>query len=120
MDKYVLLFLLNIPFVLFGMLKATMVYRTKKVDGRTYVVRMAFWVLVLLVLIFAHGIYNYLYDHGLTDSTPLSLPDVVLATGVMLAFSLCVRLYAKVDEMDKRVSDLHEKLSIYTSKQSKK
>jgi len=51
----------------------------------------------------------------LTDSTPLSLPDVVLATGVMLAFSLCIRLYSKFDAMDKRLSDLHEKLSINSS-----
>jgi hypothetical protein len=115
MDKYVLLFILNIPFVIFGVLKAVMVYRTKSVDRLTFVLRMLFWLLILLVLIFAHGIYNYLYDHGLTDSTPLSLPDVVLATGVMICLSLCVRLYSKVDAMDKRISDLHEKLSIYTS-----
>jgi hypothetical protein len=115
MDKYVLLFLLNIPFVIFGYLKAVMLYRTKNTDVVTFLLRLAFWTLILLVLIFAHGIYNYLFDHNLTDSTPLSLPDVVLATGVMLAFSLCVRLYSKVDAMDKRISDLHEKLSIYTS-----
>jgi len=117
MDKYVLLFILNVPFVIFGVLKAVMVYRTKSVDRLTFALRMLFWLLILLVLIFSHGIYNYLFDHGLTDSTPLSLPDVVLATGVMICLSLCVRLYSKVDAMDKRISDLHEKLSIYTSKE---
>ncbi|MBX4197075.1 hypothetical protein KW801_00780 [Candidatus Saccharibacteria bacterium] len=119
MDKYVLLFLLNLPFVIFGLLKAVMVYRTKNVDLLTFILRLSFWILILLVLVFAHGIYNYLYDHGLTDSTPLSLPDVVLATGVMLVFSLCVRLYAKVDALDKRISDLHEKLSVYVSENPK-
>jgi hypothetical protein len=115
MDKYVLLFILNVPFVIFGYLKTVMLYRTKNTDRLTFILRFVFWTLILLVLVFSHNIYNYLYDHGLTDSTPLSLPDVVLATGVMLAFSLCVRLYSKVDAMDKRLSDLHEKLSINSS-----
>jgi hypothetical protein len=74
---------------------------------------------IFFILIFAHSIYDYLFAHGLTDSSPLSLPDVVLATGVMLAVSLCVRLYAKVDAMEKRISDLHEKLSIYISENIK-
>lgn len=115
MDKYVLLFILNVPFVIFGYLKTVMLYRTKNTDRLTFILRLVFWSLILSVLFFSHNIYNYLYDHGLTDSTPLSLPDVVLATGVMLAFSLCVRLYSKVDAMDKRISDLHEKLSINKS-----
>jgi hypothetical protein len=119
MDKYVLLFILNIPFVLFGYLKTAMLYRTKNTDNLTFVLRMLFWTAILLVLVFSHGIYNYLYDHGLTDSTPLSLPDVVLATGIMVCLSLCVRLYSKVDAMDKRISDLHEKLSVYISDNSK-
>jgi hypothetical protein len=115
MDKYQLLFILNVPFVFFGVLKAVMVYKTKSVDRLTFILRVLFWVLILLVLILARGIYDYLFTHGLTDSTPLSLPDVVLATGVMLCFSLTVRAYSKMDAMDKRLSDLHEKLSILNS-----
>jgi hypothetical protein len=120
MDKYQLLFLLNIPFVIFGLLKALMSYRTRSIDRLTFYLRLLFWVGILLILVFAHSIYDYLFRHGLTDSSPLSLPDVVLATGVMLAVSLCVRLYAKVDIMDKRISDLHEKLSIYISENTKR
>jgi hypothetical protein len=119
-DKYELLFILNVPFVIFGMLKALIGYRTNKIDGLTFILRMLFWSAILFVLIFAEGIYNYLFDHGLTDSTPLSLPDVVLATGVMLVFSLSVGLHAKFDAMDKRISDLHEKLSIYISNETKR
>jgi len=115
MDKYQLLFVLNIPFVIFGLLKALMAYRTRSLDRLTFGLRVLFWIAVFLLLIFAHSIYDYLFRHGLTDSSPLSLPDVVLATGMMLCLSLCVRLYAKTDAMDKRLSDLHEKLSIMTS-----
>lgn len=120
MSKYELLFILNVPFVIFGLLKALMSYRTDKIDGLTFTLRVFFWTLILFVLIFAQEIYNYLFSHGLTDSTPLSLPDVVLATGLMLVFSLSIRLYSKFDAMDKRISDLHEKLSIYVSENPKR
>jgi len=115
MDKYELLFILNVPFVFFGVLKTIMAYRTKISSWPAFLLRLLFWLLILLVLIFAGPIYNYLYRHGLTDSTPLSIADVVLTTGVMVCLSLCLRLYGKIDKMDKRLSDLHEKLSIYIS-----
>jgi hypothetical protein len=115
MDKYQLLFVLNIGFVFFGFLKALMAYRTRSVDRLTFLFRTIFWAIILLVLIFAHPIYDYLFRHNLTDSSPLSLPDVVLATGVMLCLSLCIRLYSKVETLDKRLSDIHEKLSIQSS-----
>lgn len=115
MDKYVLLFALNVLFVFFGLLKAIMLYRTKSVDRVTFALRVLFWISILLILIFAHPIYDYAYSHNWTDSSPLSLPDVVLATGFLLSLSLCVKLYAKVDVMDKRISDLHQEISILRS-----
>lgn len=115
MDKYLLLFVLNVPFVIFGVLKAVMAYRTKSVDRLTFLLRMLFWAVILAILVFAQPIYNYGFSHGWTDSSPLSLFDVVLATGFMLCLSLSIKLYAKVDAMDKRLSDLHERLSILLS-----
>src|SRR6185312_15794990 len=116
MSKYELLLLLNLPFVIFGLLKALMAYRTKLIDGLTFSLRVLFWLIILAGLIFAEPIYTYLYNHGLTDSSPLSLPDVVLATGLILCLSLCFSAYSKIDAMEKRFSDLHEKISVLASK----
>lgn len=115
MDKYTILLLLNLPFVLFGILKVVMLYRTKSLSRGGFIVRLVFWLIILGGLVFAHGLYNYLNSHGLTDSTPLSLADVVLTTGVTLCLTLSFRLYAKNDALEKRLSDLHEKLSVLTS-----
>lgn len=115
MDKYTLLLLLNLPFVVFGYLKTTMAYRTHHIRRNTFALRFLFWSLILLGLIFAEEIYDYAFSHNWTDSTPLSLPDVVLATGVMLGLFLSIRAHAKIDSMEKRLSDLHEKLSVYIS-----
>ena len=115
MDKYLLLFLLNLPFVVFGLLKAVMSYRTKQLNRNTLIIRIIFWLIILAGLIFAEYIYEYLFQSGLTDSTPLSIPDVILTTGVMTCLFLSIRLFSKVDGIEKRLTDLHEKISVLTS-----
>jgi hypothetical protein len=120
MDKYTLLLILNLPFIFFGAYKALMLYRTSKIDRISFFVRFTFWVIVLFGLIFAKKIYDYLTARGLTDSTPLSLPDVVLVTGVVTAIFMCFRLYAKIDALESRLSQLNEKMSVIVSTESNK
>ena len=115
MNKYVLLLVLNLPFVFLGFYKVLMLFRTKKIGKIHFIFRLSFWVGVLLALASAELIYEYLYDHGLTDSTPLSIADVLLVTGVMACLTLILRLYSKLDKLENRVSLLHEKLSIILS-----
>lgn len=115
MNKYLLLLLLNTPFVFFGLVKSMALYRTHKISRISLIFRLLVWLSVFIVLLFSQKIYTFLLSHNLTDSSPLSLPDVVLATGMVLSLSLCLRLYARIDTLEKKVSDLHEVLSIITS-----
>ncbi len=115
MDKYVLLVVLNLPFVIFGFIRALVMYRIGSLQRIGFVVRLLFWSFVLCGLVFAEPIYNFLFMNNLTDTTPLSLADVLLVTGVIFTLSLCLRLYARIDTLEKRVSDLHENLSITIS-----
>lgn len=80
--------------------------------------RISFWVAILLGLVFAEDIYRLLFQNNLTDTTPLSLADVLLVTGVMLTLSMCISLYSKNEFLERRLSDLHEELSIYISKRN--
>ena len=116
MDKYTILILLNTPFVIFGVIKAFVMYKEQIIQRFGLLIRIIFWVMIFCGLIFAQSLYNFLFSNHLTDTTPLSLADVILVTGVMLSLSLCIRLYAKIDTLEKRVSDLHEEISILLSK----
>lgn len=120
MDKYTLLIILNLPFVIFGLIKAFVMYKEGTVRRVGLFNRLLFWGIILAGLVFAETLYNFLFSNQLTDTTPLSLADVVLVTGIMLALSLCIRLYAKIDILERKVSDLHEELSITLSRDSKK
>ncbi len=115
MDKYTLLIILNLPFVIFGLIKAIVTYKQNTIPRLGLVLRICFWLLILSGLVFAKQGYHWLIQHHLTDSTPLSIADVLLVTGVLLCLILITRLYAKLDMMDRRFTDLHEKLSIHKS-----
>jgi hypothetical protein len=119
MDKYTLLLILNLPFVVFGFIKAAVSYKQEIVGRMGLIIRFGFWFAILMGLVFAQSIYTYLAENKLTDSGPLSLPDVILVTGVIFSLFLIIRLYSKVELLEKKLTDLHEKLSITLSETKK-
>ncbi len=115
MDKYALLILFNAPFVIFGLLRALVMYNTGSLQRTGLIVRFIFWAFISLGLVFAEAIYNFLIRNNLTDTAPLSLPDVALVTGVVFCLSLCLRIYTRIELLERRVSELHENLSVRLS-----
>lgn len=115
MDKYTILILLNAPFVLFGVIKAIGAFRKGNLSPASLLVRLGFWLCVAMGLVFAEEIYYFLVVRGLTDSTPLSIADVILVTGISFCLFLIIRLYSKIEAQERRLADLHEKISIKLS-----
>lgn len=120
MSKYTLLIILNIPFVLFGLLKAYTMLKSGVLGRVGFGARLLFWAFVALGIVFAKQVYNFLQSNDLTDSQPMSLADVVLVTGVIFCLFLCMRLYSRLEAMERRATDLHQKLSIMVSEMDKK
>jgi hypothetical protein len=115
MDKYTLLLIFNLPFVIFGIVRAVVMHKEGLVQRFGFLIRLVFWGIVLFGLVFAEEIYSFLSRNNLSDTSPLSLAEVVLTTGFLLCFTLCVRLYGKTEALEKRLSDLHEEVSIENS-----
>ncbi len=120
MFKYIFLATFTLPFVLYGLLKAIHSYRTGRVGPLSLTIRLIFWIAIGSGILFAKNIYELLSIQGLTDSLPLSLADVVLSIGVMFSLFLILRLYSRLDEAEKRASDLHETLSVHLSRDDEK
>lgn len=112
MLKYYLLVILNTPFIIFGMLRALRLYNQKAITKLRLVAAFTLWTAVFLGLVFAQPLYEALAQSGLTDSTPLSLFDVVQITGIILALFLVTRLYGKIDNLETRLNQLNRELSI--------
>lgn len=116
MSRYLLLFLLNLPFILAALLSATTQYKLRRTSKQRFVAQLILWSVVLISLISAKPIYDWLFTNNLTQTEPLSLFDVVQITAIVIVYYIANRTRAKVETLERRVQDLHQELSIRLSK----
>ena len=112
MSRYLLLVLLNLPLISIGILGAITQYKMRKNSGRRFVGHLMVWLAILIGLILAQPIYEWLYNHELTQTEPLSLFDVVQITAIVITFYFVNRARMKVETLERRLHDLHQELSI--------
>ncbi len=98
MDKYALLVVLNLPFVVFGYIKTAMMLHTGAIRRFGFVIRALFWTVILAGLLFARQLYDFLAREGLSDTSPLSIADVVLVTGFIFCLSYLLTV-SRVDQI---------------------
>jgi hypothetical protein len=109
------LLLLNLPFIIAGIMSALVAYKLRKLSRRKFIFQTVLWLLVLLGLVLAYPIYTFLFSNNLTNTEPLSLFDVIQITGIVLLFFLVNRARSKLDTLERQVHDLHRELSIRLS-----
>lgn len=115
MSRYLLLFLLNLPFILMAVLSQITLYKLGRSSKRRLYVQLSIWALITIGLLCAAPLYSWLLSQGLTDTDSLSLFDVVQITAIVMLFYLANRSRTKLDALEKRVQDLHQELSIRLS-----
>jgi len=116
MSRYLLLFLLNLPFIAAAILSAITLYKLNRSSLRRVSLQVTFWLLLLICLALAEPLYIWLFNNQLTDTEPLSLFDVVQITGIVVVFYIANRTREKSHILERRLNDLHQELSISLSK----
>lgn len=116
MSRYVLLVLLTMPFIFLGIMSSVVSYKLGRIQLRRLVLRVGFWLTILIGLVFAEPIYNYLFSRGLTQTEPLSLFDVIQITAIVALLYTTNRIHSKLEITERRLQDLHQELSIRLSK----
>ncbi len=116
MSRYLILLLLTLPLVLVAILGAVVEYKTGKLPKRSFIKQVIIWVVIFTGLACAEPIYNFLFSNGLTQTEPLSLFDVIQITGIIYVLFMANRSRIKLDNLERRVQDLHQELSIRLSK----
>jgi len=112
MSRYLLLFLLNLPFILIAILSAVTQYKLNRSTKKRLFIQVISWSIVLVGLASAESIYNWLFANGLTHTESLSLFDVIQITAIVVVFYIANRSRAKIEILERRVQDLHQELSI--------
>jgi hypothetical protein len=118
-SRYLLLVILNLPLISAGLLGALVDYKLGKITHKKYAGQTLLWLFILLSLAAAKPIYEFLFNHQLTQTEPLSLFDVIQITGVVLVLFMANRSRIKVDSLERKVQDLHQELSIRLSENTK-
>lgn len=83
---------------------------------RRFIFKFTFWIFILIGLILAESVYEFLYQEGLTQTEALSLFDVLQITAIIYVFYVANRLYVRIDLLERKVQDLHQELSIRLTK----
>jgi hypothetical protein len=120
MSRYLLLLLLNLPFVMMAILSAVTQYKLNRITRKKMSIRVILWLVVVIGLALAQPFYEWLITHNLTDTEPLSLFDVIQITAIVIVFYITNRMRAKVEMFEKRTQDLHQELSIRLSQMDPK
>ena len=115
MSRYLLLLLLNTPFILFSIISAITQYKLGRSTKKRFIFQTLFWILIFIGLAFTESIYNWLFQHKLTLSEPLSLFDVIQITSIILIFYITTRSRIRIETLERRLQDLHQELSIRLS-----
>ena len=120
MSRYLLLVILNAPFMIAGLINALVNYKLSRLSKSKFIIRITFWIMVLVGLSLAEPIYNFLFSNNLTRTEPLSLFDVIEIACIVIVFLIISRSRARIDTLERKVQDLHQELSIKLSKSNKR
>lgn len=115
MSRYLILLLLNLPFVIIGVVNSLVGYKLGQSSRQKLYARLGFWLILLTGLVLAEPIYEYLHVNGLTPTDSLSLFDVVQITGIIFLLYVVNRSRAKLESLEHKIRKLHQELSIILS-----
>jgi hypothetical protein len=118
MSRYLILLLLNTPFIIAGLVNALVSYKLSKISKRRFMFQFVVCLVVFIGLASAKPIYEFLFSNNLTHTEPLSLFDVIQITGIIAIIFVAQRTRAKLETLERRVQDLHQELSIKLSEES--
>lgn len=120
MSRYLILLLLNLPFISISILSAITQYKLGRSSKRRAVIQILAWAVILVGLVSAEYIYNWLFSNNLTQTESLSLFDVLQITAIVFLLYFANRLRTKVDYVENRLRDIHQEISIRLSTEKKK
>lgn len=115
MSRYTILLLLNLPFIVLTILTIVTNYKLKRASKLRTIFQVLFWVVVLIGLIMAETVYNWLFINKLTQTDSLSLFDVIQITAIVIITNITIRCRSRCELLEKRINDMHSELSIRLS-----
>lgn len=112
MSRYLILQFFTLPVILSAILGVLVSYKVKRLTRTQFILHESFWLVILLGIVFAQNLYEWLYSNNFTQTESLSLFDVVQVTAIISLFYVLMSMVVKLRELEKRVNGMHTRLSI--------
>ena len=116
--RYLLLQLLNYPFILLALMSIVTQYKMKRMTRERFRSQMLLWGVTLVVMVSSFPVYNLVVGKPLFDSAELSLFDIVEITVIVMLVYTLNNQRQRAERNEKTLRDLHQELSIRLSKNS--
>lgn len=113
--RYLILVLLNLPIILVALVNIVTQYKLKKVSAGRFRHQLILWIVIMVVLIGSFPLYNMANGKAAFDSEELSLFDIVQTTAIIFLFYIVNNQRQRNDQIERRLRELHQELSIKLS-----
>lgn len=113
--RYLILVIINLPIVFLAFLNIITQYKMKRIDKERFIRQTLLWLIISLVLILAFPIYNLANGRAIFSSVELSFFDIAEITSIVFLFYTVNNQIRKLNNIERRLRDLHQEMSIILS-----
>jgi len=111
--KYNLLIILSSPILMLFILRIYDNYKRKRISLRASILLGLFWLILLTGVLFNKLIFELILRSKLSDSTPLSLYDMIQIVAIIFLIYVAFRQSFKIEDLREKITKINEEIALY-------
>jgi len=111
--KYNLLIILSSPILMLFILRIYDNYKRKRISLRASILLGLFWMILLTGVLFNKLIFELILRSKLSDSTPLSLYDMIQIVAIIFLIYVAFRQSFKIEDLREKITKINEEIALY-------
>jgi hypothetical protein len=118
--KYNILIILCLPILILFLIRIYDGYKRNKISFRGLIILLLFLIILSFGILFNKQFFNYFETTRLTDSTPLSLYDVIQIVAIIALIYQAFRQTYKIENLQNKLSRLNQEIALKYARNKKK
>lgn len=88
-------------------------YKRKRISLRASILLGLFWMILLTGVLFNKLIFELILRSKLSDSTPLSLYDMIQIVAIIFLIYVAFRQSFKIEDLREKITKINEEIALY-------
>jgi hypothetical protein len=111
-NKYNVLIYLTAPVLILFFFRIIDNYKRRRISFKSTAILLLFWLILTTGLIFNKYLFDFIRSSKLSDSTPLSLYDVVQISLIIFLIYIAFRHSFKIEELKNKITKLNQEIAL--------